>query len=66
MLVHQKTAHTLSFQNLIARERGEQIDSHSARRGLDARDVGSEAGACGRAASAAAGGAGEDASEKKG
>jgi len=25
LLVHQKTAHTLSFQNLVARERGEQI-----------------------------------------
>ena len=28
MLVHQKTAHVLSFQNLIARERGEQISSN--------------------------------------
>jgi transposase len=28
MLVHQKTAHTLSFQNLIARERGEHIRSN--------------------------------------
>ena len=28
LLVHQKTAHTLSFQNLIARERGEQISSN--------------------------------------
>jgi transposase len=27
-LVHQKTAHTLSFQNLVARERGEQISSN--------------------------------------
>jgi transposase len=27
MLVHQKTAHTLSFENLIARERGEVISS---------------------------------------
>lgn len=28
MLVHQKTAHTLSFKNLIARERGERISTH--------------------------------------
>ena len=28
LLVHQKTAHTLSFQNLIARERGEHISSN--------------------------------------
>ena len=28
LLVHQKTAHTLSFQNLVARERGEQISSN--------------------------------------
>ena len=28
LLVHQKTAHILSFQNLIARERGEQISSN--------------------------------------
>ncbi len=28
MLVHQKTAHILSFQNLIARERGEHISSN--------------------------------------
>lgn len=28
MLVHQKTAHTLSFQNLIARERGERVSSN--------------------------------------
>lgn len=27
LLVHQKTAHVLSFQNLVARERGEQISS---------------------------------------
>jgi transposase len=28
MLVHQKTAHILSFENLVARERGEQISSN--------------------------------------
>lgn len=28
MLVQQKTAHTLSFQNLVARERGEQISGN--------------------------------------
>lgn len=28
LLVHQKTAHTLSFQNLVARERGEQISGN--------------------------------------
>lgn len=28
MLVHQKTSHVLSFQNLIARERGEKIGSN--------------------------------------
>jgi transposase len=28
MVVHQKTAHTLSFQNLIARQRGEHISSN--------------------------------------
>jgi transposase len=28
LLVHQKTAHTLSFQNLIARERGEMIGAN--------------------------------------
>ena len=28
LLVHQKTAHVLSFQNLVARERGEQIGSN--------------------------------------
>ncbi len=28
LLVHQKTAHMLSFQNLVARERGEQISSN--------------------------------------
>jgi len=29
LLVHQKTAHTLSFQNLVARERGEQISANA-------------------------------------
>jgi transposase len=28
LLVHQKTAHTLSFQNLVARERGEKISGN--------------------------------------
>jgi len=28
LLVHQRTAHTLSFQNLIARERGEEMGSN--------------------------------------
>lgn len=28
LLVHQKTAHILSFENLVARERGEQISSN--------------------------------------
>jgi len=29
LLVHQKTAHVLSFQNLVARERGEQMSGNS-------------------------------------
>ena len=38
MLVHQKTAHTLSFQNLIARERGEHITSNQIQK-LRPKDV---------------------------
>jgi len=32
MLVHQQTAHILSFQNLIARQRGEEISGNSIRK----------------------------------
>jgi len=32
LLVHQRTAQTLSFQNLVARERGEQISSNRIRK----------------------------------
>ncbi len=32
MLVHQRTAHTLSFQNLVARERGEKISCNQIRK----------------------------------